>query len=81
MTFSEDNMASTIAELLDLTRGLPSGVWAAISERQHIVLAYGRDAEAVLSEARSKGEERPLIVRVPDRSRPMFFPSLSLSKP
>jgi hypothetical protein len=66
-------MATAIADLLELTKGIPMGAWVAISERQHSVLAYGADAQAVLTEARNKGEAHPLIVRVPDQTTSMFF--------
>lgn len=73
-------MVASIADLLALTKGLPAGVWAAISVRRQVVLAYGADAEAVLTEAKSKGEDSPLILRVLDRAMPMFFPKHSLVK-
>jgi hypothetical protein len=66
-------MATAIVDLLALTKGLPTGAWVAISERQHTVLAYGTDVETVLTEAQGKGEDHPLIVRVPDQSTAMFF--------
>lgn len=65
-------MASTVADLADLLKGVPTGAWVAISERLHKVVAYGADAQAVLNEAREKGEATPLIVRVPEQTA-MFF--------
>lgn len=64
-------MATVVADLFELLKGIPAGAWVAISERQHSVLAYGADAQAVLSEAQTKGEDQPLIVRVRDQT--MFF--------
>jgi hypothetical protein len=66
-------MAAAVADILGLLKGVPPGAWAAISERQNTVLAYGVDPQAVLNEAREKGEECPLIVRVPDQDLAMFL--------
>jgi hypothetical protein len=66
-------MATVVADLAGLLKGIPAGAWVAISEKRHEVLAYGPDAPAVLSEAQEKGEEQPLIVRVPDQATSMFF--------
>jgi len=65
-------MATTIADLTGLLKDVPAGAWVAISERQHKVLSYGLDAQAVLDEARKAGEADPLIVRVPEQTA-MFF--------
>jgi len=48
-------------------------VWVAISESQNKVLAYGADIEAAHDEARQKGEQLPLMVRVPDHNMAMFL--------
>jgi len=48
-------MATAIVDLFELLEGIPAGAWVAISERQHSVLAYGADAQSVLSEAQAKG--------------------------
>jgi hypothetical protein len=45
-------MATTVADLPDLLKGIPAGAWVAISEEQHKVIAYGVDAQAVHNEAR-----------------------------
>jgi len=66
-------MATAVVDLAGLLKGIPSGAWVAISERQHKVMAFGIDAQTVLSIARSGGEEHPLIVRVPEQSVAMFF--------
>jgi hypothetical protein len=70
---NEDNMATTVADLSELLKGIPAGAWVAISERQNKTLAYGVDAQAVFSEAQQKGEELPLMVRVPDQNMAMFL--------
>jgi len=53
--------------------GLPIGSWTAFSEKQHKILAYGPDAQAVLDEARELGEPRPVIARVMDPSVGLFL--------
>jgi hypothetical protein len=66
-------MSTTMIDLTQLLKGIPSGAWVAISENQHIVLSYGIDPQAVLNEAQSKGEAHPLMVRVPDQNSAMFL--------
>jgi hypothetical protein len=66
-------MATTVSDLAELLKDIPPGAWVAISEAQHKVLAFGVDAQAVLSEAHDRGEPHPFIVRVPDQSIPMFL--------
>ena len=66
-------MSSSVTELYELMNDLPAGAWVAISTKQHRVMAYGEDAEAVVAESKQKGEEHPLITRVPDPDAVMFF--------
>ena len=66
-------MAATVADLAGLLEGIPPGAWVAISEKKHAVVAFGADAQAVFNEAQQKGEEQPLIVRVPDQATAMFL--------
>ena len=66
-------MATTVADLPALFKGLPAGAWVAISERQNKALAYGVDPQAVFDEAQQKGEKQPLMVRVPDQHMAMFL--------
>jgi hypothetical protein len=66
-------MATTIADLSDLLKGIPAGSWVAISERHHKVVAFGVDAQTVFNEAQKKGENLPLMVRVPDQNTAMFL--------
>ena len=65
-------IASSIPDLASLLRGIPNGVWVAISEKLRKLVAYGVDAQAVLNEAHSTGEPNPLILRVPDQTA-MFY--------
>lgn len=66
-------MATTIADLSELLKGIPAGAWVAISESQHKVIAYGIDPQAVLDEAHEQGEKLPLMVRVPEQNLAMFL--------
>ena len=66
-------MATILADLADLLKEVPSGAWVAISEREHKVLAFGADAQAVYSEALQMDENTPLMVRVPEPEAAMFF--------
>lgn len=63
----------TTVDLAGLLKEIPAGAWVAISEEKNAVVAYGPDAQAVFSEAQDKGEEQPLIVRVPDQATAMFL--------
>jgi hypothetical protein len=66
-------MASSITDLPELLKGIPPGAWVAISERQNKAVAFGVDAQAVHDEAQLKGEDQPLMVRVPDQVLAMFL--------
>jgi hypothetical protein len=66
-------MTTTVADIAGLLKEIPPGAWVAISEEKNAVVAYGADAQAVFNEAQEKGEEVPLIVRVPDRATAMFL--------
>ena len=69
----EDIMATAVADLAGLLKGIPSGAWVAISEQEKRVVAYGADVQAVLRESEEKGERHPLIVRVPEQNVTMFL--------
>jgi hypothetical protein len=60
-------MATLTINFAKLLDGIPPGAWVAISEDHNRIVAYGADMRQVLSDAREKGEQRPLIVRVPER--------------
>lgn len=66
-------MATTVADLSELLKGIPAGAWVAISERQNKALAYGVDAQVVFNQAIEQGEKLPLMVRVPDQNLAMFL--------
>lgn len=69
----EAGMATTVADLPELLKGFPPGTWVAISERQNTALAHGDDLQVVFAEAQRKGENQPLMVRVPDQHLAMFL--------
>ncbi len=64
---------SAALQLSEILKGMPAGAWVAVSEGKQKVVAYGSDVQAVLSEARDKGEELPLILKVPERQEILFF--------
>ena len=66
-------MATAVADLTGLLKGIPSGAWVAISEAQNKVVAFGLDAQAVFRSAQEQGVEHPLLTRVPDQAVSMFF--------
>jgi hypothetical protein len=66
-------MATAVVDVSSLLKGIPSGAWVAISERQNKVVAYGADAQAVSRQAKEKGEANPLMVRVPDPASLLFL--------
>lgn len=64
-------MAAVAISLNDILRDVPAGAWAAVY--QYRVVAFGADMQQVLAEARSKGVDQPLIVKVPERSEILFL--------
>lgn len=66
-------MSSVPSNFSEILKDVPPGAWAAVSEREQKVIAYGSDMQSVLSEAQQKGENVPLIVKVPERPEILFF--------
>jgi hypothetical protein len=61
-------------DVLALLNEVPPGDWAAVSERQNRVLAFGPDIAQVLEDGRGKsGDEEPIIVRSPGQPMPLFL--------
>ena len=58
-------MSTLVADLAEMLKEIPAGVWVAISERQRKAIAFGADARSVLNEARGKGERLPLMLHMP----------------
>ena len=66
-------MSSVPSNFSEILKDVPAGAWAAVSETERRVLAYGSDMQSVLSEAQQKGESLPLIVKVPERPEILFL--------
>jgi len=66
-------MNSVPSNFSEILKDMPAGAWAAVSERDQRVIAFGSDMQSVLSEAQQKGETVPLIVKVPERPEILFF--------
>ena len=60
-------------DLRELLKELPRGAWVAISSQNDRVVAYGSDMRAVIAEAKSRGEDEPLITRIPEASASLMF--------
>jgi hypothetical protein len=68
-TSIEEEVNAMAAVAIDFTRlfaNIPSGAWVALSCDCETVLAFGSDVNTVMSEAKNRGEEHPVIVRVPE---------------
>jgi len=66
-------MPTATIDLSEMLKGLPEGAWVAISEQAHEVLAYAADLQTVIETAKKKGEDDPLIVRVPEQAGMLFL--------
>ena len=66
-------MATPAIDLFGLLKGLPEGAWVAISERANEVVAYAADLHTALTMARERGENNPLVMRVPEHPGMMFL--------
>ena len=64
-------MAIAAFNFADILKDVPAGAWAAVWNDR--VIAYGADMQQVLAEARRKGVEHPVILKVPDRPEMLFF--------
>jgi hypothetical protein len=49
-----------------LLKDIPRGAWVAILSDQTRVVTFGAEVRGVLEEARKKGEQDPIILRVPE---------------
>jgi hypothetical protein len=66
-------MAAAMIDYPELLKGLPAGVWVAISENTNQVIAYSAEIQTVIERAHEHGEDEPLIVRVPDQAGMLFL--------
>lgn len=56
-----------------LLEGIPRGAWVALSAHHERVLAFGAELAAVVAEARAKGEQNPVITRVPETASALML--------
>lgn len=66
-------MATAMIDYSALLKGLPPGAWVAISEEKNAVVAYAADLKTAIDLAKEKGENGPLIIRVPDQTGMLFL--------
>jgi hypothetical protein len=66
-------MAAATIDYMGMMKGLPEGAWVAISERDRKVVSYAADLQIAINMARDRGENDPLIVRVPEQSSVLFL--------
>jgi Family of unknown function (DUF5678) len=57
-------MAALEITLTETVKDVPPGAWAAVWDDE--VIAFGADIQQVLAEARLKGINDPLMVKVPE---------------
>jgi len=67
----EYRMAAGAIDFRDILKDIPAGAWVAVE--LYRVIAYGADMQQVLAEARRKGVQNPIIVKVPDRQEALFL--------
>lgn len=58
-------MAPTISDFGEVLEGIPPGAWVALSNDEKRVVAYAAEMRDAIKEANDKGEEHPVILRVP----------------
>ena len=62
-----------VKELSELLKGIPKGSWVALSRNEESVIAYAATLEQVLQKAKGTGEDRPVVIRVPERDSAVFL--------
>ena len=66
-------MSTTTRDLKRLLEGLPKGSWVALSSDEETVVAHDFELDKVLEKAEEKGEENPIILRVPEIESTLLF--------
>jgi hypothetical protein len=56
-----------IPDIEALAKDLPPGAWVAVSASRDRVVSFGADVREVLQAAHEKGEDDPLIFKVPEQ--------------
>ena len=64
-----------VKELSELLKGIPKGSWVALSRNEESVIAYAATLEQVLQKAKETGEDRPVVIRVPEKDSAVFLPA------
>ena len=64
-----------VKELSELLKGIPKGSWVALSRNEESVIAYAATLEQVLQKAKETGEDRPVVIRVPEKDSAVFPPA------
>ena len=66
-------MATASIDYSALLKGLPPGAWVAISKDNSKVVAYAADLKTAIEMARQRGEQDPLVLRVPEQAGMLFL--------
>jgi hypothetical protein len=67
------SMAPIVRDFGKLLEGIPPGAWVAISHKEDRVLAYAAEMRDVIRIAQEKGEDNPIITRVPQSPAAFAF--------
>jgi hypothetical protein len=60
-------------DISKIFEGIPSGCWVTLSHDEKCVLGYSPDFDSAVRMAREKGEDAPIITRVPPSDSGMLF--------
>lgn len=60
-------------DISKLLQDIPKGAWVALSNDQESVVAYDAELNEALEKAKLKGEDNPVIVRVPEHVSTFIF--------
>jgi len=55
-----------VKNISKLLANVPRGSWVAISQDEERLIAYGAELSDVLKRAKEKGEQDPIVTRVPE---------------
>jgi hypothetical protein len=60
-------------DISNLLQGIPKGAWVALSNDQTSVVAYDAELNEAFKKANLKGEDNPVIVRIPEHGSTLIF--------
>jgi Family of unknown function (DUF5678) len=60
-------------DITKLLESIPKGAWVALSNDQEAVVAYDAELTEAVKKAKAKGENNPVIVRVPEQDSTLIF--------